>query len=414
MPDYTTSQFDPNQFSDPQNKALAVLSAICGPEVALAFSRYYGNNISPDYVLKVARDYGLWSVNSGMHGPAAQQAMLRQLGIPTDYSPEVNFAAIQERLASGGVAAISSPNHYFFVQGYDPNTRQYDTGESGRAYSAGGRYLTEAQIRQIGGGANGMFTSVGNGQMQPQAFAMPEWAAKSPYANLIVKSAEENGLDPNIFLRQLNQESGLNPFAKSPAGARGIAQLMPPWWQGKFNPDDPNAAIPFAAQLMGRYLQKYGGDYNKALAAYNAGEGAVDKYGGVPPYEETQRYIKLIMEGQRTPVAFSGSNTNTANQAMNQQASPPAPQNLAEYWKQHSEFPQFLNGGTRVNSPQPQQSPFAAMFGTPAFTPRQINMGPQTYFPTGPAGGTIMKTQFGQGSMQPPIVTPNGVNRLIS
>jgi hypothetical protein len=412
MPDYTSPQFDASQFSDPQNKALSVLSAICGPEVALAFSRYYGKNISPDFVLKTARDYGLWSVNSGMHGPQAQQMLLKNLGIPTEYSPEVNFAAIQEKLASGGVAALSSPNHYFFIQGYNPATGQYDTGESGRVYQSGGRYLTEQQMRQIGGGVNGMFTSSGNGTQQAASvpFTMPEWAAKSPYANLIVQSAQENGLDPNIFLRQINQESGLNPFAQSPAGARGIAQLMPSWWQGKFNPDDPNAAIPFAAQLMARYVQKYGGDYSKALAAYNAGEGAVDKYGGVPPYSETQNYIKLIMEGQPTPVAFSSANGSSPaiGTNSNQQASPP-PQNLAEYWRQHSEFPQFLNR-SQVNSAAP--SPFSAMFTTP-YSPPQVNMGPQTYFPN-PAGGTIMRTEFGQGSMQPPIVPSNGVNRLIS
>src|SRR5215471_12201381 len=104
MPDYTRSQFDPSQFSNAQNQALSVLSAICGPEVALAFARFYGQNINPDQVMNVARTYGLWSVQSGMHGPQAQATLLRTLGIPAEYAPEVNFAAIQDRVNSGGVA----------------------------------------------------------------------------------------------------------------------------------------------------------------------------------------------------------------------------------------------------------------------------------------------------------------------
>jgi hypothetical protein len=101
MPSYTRPQYDPSQFQDPQNQAYAVLGSICGPEVAAAFARYYGKNISPDQIMQVARQYGLWSAQTGMHGPQAQKMLLDKLGIPTQFSPEVNLNAINQSSASG-------------------------------------------------------------------------------------------------------------------------------------------------------------------------------------------------------------------------------------------------------------------------------------------------------------------------
>ena len=408
MPDYTTYQFDKSQFTEAQNQALGVLSAICGPEVALAFARFYGKNLRPDDVVNTARNYGLWSVNTGMHGPQAQMQLLKTLGIPADYSPEVNFSAIQERVAQGGVAAVSTPNHYFFIQGYDPKTGRYDTGQSGRAYASGGQYLTAEQIRQLGGGLSGSFLSNqpgggsdSYGPVLNSTFQMPEWAASSPYAQRIVDAAVQNGLDPNIFLRQLNQESRLNPQARNPSGAAGIAQLMPLWWQGKFDPYNPDVAIPFAANLMKGYLQQYGGDYPKALAAYNAGPGAVQQYGGIPPFAETQRYVKEIMSDIQNP-AFT--------------ANPVAAENPASV--------PFNPAGRMYNSPfpLPGQANYTNMFSRMPMVSRQaptmgmspgmggmpmVEMGSQSYNPY--IG--MFRSQFGQGSMQPPIVSQT--NRLM-
>src|SRR5262249_7815317 len=101
--------------------------------------------------------------------------------------------------------------------------------------------------------------------------------------------------------------SGLQPFNPdgsikvSPAGARGIAQFMPATAAGLgINPDDPAQAIDGAARLMAQHVQRYGGDYAKALAAYNAGPGKVDQSGGVPPFAETQHYVGTILGGGPT------------------------------------------------------------------------------------------------------------------
>ena len=115
------------------------------------------------------------------------------------------------------------------------------------------------------------------------------------YANQI---AIKEGLDPAIFIAQLNQESGFNPKAKNPkSGAIGIAQFMPSTAKGMgFTAGvDPLKDIRMAAQYMKSKLKMYNGDYRLALAAYNAGSGNVAKYGGVPPFKETQNYVNRIM-----------------------------------------------------------------------------------------------------------------------
>lgn len=135
---------------------------------------------------------------------------------------------------------------------------------------------------------------------------------KQDYRALARQLAEKYGLDPNIFERQINQESGFNPDAVSPMGATGIAQFMPSHWnQGQFDPFDPIVSLEKSAQLMSSHLANYGGDISKALAAYNAGRGNLAQFGdnlgamlgytrpgtGVQPFAETQRYLERILGG---------------------------------------------------------------------------------------------------------------------
>ncbi len=107
--------------------------------------------------------------------------------------------------------------------------------------------------------------------------------------------ARKYGLDPNIFERQINAESGFNPNARSPAGAAGVAQIMPATARGwKVNPMDPDAALNAAAKNMANYVKKYGG-YENALRAYNAGPGAIQRSRG---YSETNNYVSKILRGR--------------------------------------------------------------------------------------------------------------------
>lgn len=115
--------------------------------------------------------------------------------------------------------------------------------------------------------------------------------------------AETHGIRPELFQAQIRQESGFNPRARSNAGARGIAQIMPGTARAwGVNPRDPIQSLHAAARNMARYIRTYrrqGHDQptseKLALSAYNAGPGAVEKYGKVPPYRETQNYVRTIL-----------------------------------------------------------------------------------------------------------------------
>jgi hypothetical protein len=151
---------------------------------------------------------------------------------------------------------------------------------------------------------------------QTQSLPTPTPSAPGDLVDQTRQAAVAAGIDPDIFARQIKQESGFNPNAKSPAGALGIAQFMPDTAKGlNINPNDPSQALPAAAKLMRSYLDMYGGDYKKALAAYNAGPGAVDKYNGVPPFKETQAYVSAIY-GDGPTTASTGNTTASAPQAV--------------------------------------------------------------------------------------------------
>jgi hypothetical protein len=120
--------------------------------------------------------------------------------------------------------------------------------------------------------------------------------------------ARKYGLNPGIFIRQISQESGFNPNAVSPAGAIGIAQIMPATARGwGVNPHDPMASLDAAAKNMARYVHQYG-SYRDALVAYNAGPGRV----GHSLPSETQRYIANILGGRNpSPSSANPGQTST-------------------------------------------------------------------------------------------------------
>ncbi|MEZ9999949.1 lytic transglycosylase domain-containing protein [Vibrio sp. 10N.261.46.A3] len=113
------------------------------------------------------------------------------------------------------------------------------------------------------------------------------------YCRIIQEASQRHGVPANLIVAVITQESRFKPEAVSPKGAKGLMQLMPVNYQG-INPFEPQANIERGTRLLARLLKKYR-DTALALAAYNAGEGNVRKYGGIPPFKETQHYVKRVM-----------------------------------------------------------------------------------------------------------------------
>jgi soluble lytic murein transglycosylase-like protein len=147
-------------------------------------------------------------------------------------------------------------------------------------------------------------SNVAHMQAAPMSYNVADssQASRETYRRIARQAARYYGISPNLYVRQIQQESGFNPRAYSPAGAEGIAQFMPATARSMgVNPWDPTSALYGGARLMSQLNHQFG-SYAKALAGYNAGPGAVNyavRHGGsnwlawTP--RETQNYVRIIM-----------------------------------------------------------------------------------------------------------------------
>jgi soluble lytic murein transglycosylase-like protein len=127
-------------------------------------------------------------------------------------------------------------------------------------------------------------------------WAIPRYSGSNgQYQEMARAAARRHNVPEDLFLRLVRQESNFHPAAVSSKGAIGLAQLMPGTARLlRVNPHDPRQNLEGGARYLSMQYRKFG-DWRLALAAYNAGPGAVEKYRGVPPYAETQQYVRKIL-----------------------------------------------------------------------------------------------------------------------
>jgi soluble lytic murein transglycosylase-like protein len=146
----------------------------------------------------------------------------------------------------------------------------------------------------------------------PSSFAAGEETGSVPFASTIEAACAKYGLNPNLLAGLIEQESHFDPTVGSAAGAQGLTELMPETASslGVTDPHDPTQSIEGGARLLSEKLKEFGGNTELALAAYNAGSGAVQQYNGIPPYPETEQYVQKVLgyaSGYEGGGAFGGA-----------------------------------------------------------------------------------------------------------
>ncbi len=272
---------------------------LSGPAAAGTSTAAGSAGVSGEAVVTEARKYlgvpYLWGgtdPQKGLDCSGMIQLVYKNLGIDI---PRVSYqqATAGRPVASlaearpGDILAFNSPVDHVGI--YIGNNQMIEAPRTGLDVRVIDVYETPTAIRRIlpeGGAA---------------AVARPGVAATGPvggvpFADLFNGAAQKYGVSPALLSAVAKQESGYDPTAVSPAGAQGLMQLMPGTAQGLgvTNSFDPTQAVDGAARLMRDLLDRFGST-PLALAAYNAGPGAVLRYDGIPPYPETQSYVRSVM-----------------------------------------------------------------------------------------------------------------------
>ncbi|MEN5173609.1 lytic transglycosylase domain-containing protein [Acinetobacter higginsii] len=167
-----------------------------------------------------------------------------------------------------------------------------------------------------------------------EASVLPSYSRnKNAFDPLIRQAAQQHGVSEGLIKAVMHTESGFNINARSPVGAQGLMQLMPATAR-RFNVNnayDPQQNIFAGAKYLSWLLKRFNGDTRLAIAAYNAGEGNVDKYGGIPPFRETQDYVRRVTSRYQNLYASSigSSSSSAATQVIAQSANYTTPSSEA-------------------------------------------------------------------------------------
>lgn len=281
----------------------AGIAGVAGPSAWQEVPAVAGGSAAEQQVVAEARKYlgipYLWGGTDparGLDCSGLVQLVYRKLGIEL---PRVSYqqATAGRPVASlaearpGDILAFNSPVNHVGI--YIGNNKMIEAPRTGLDVRVMDVYETPTAIRRVlpaaaGGSSISAARPVGAG-----GGSLP---AGTPYLNLFEQAGNRYDVAPALLAAVAKQESAFNPRAVSHAGAQGLMQLMPATAAGLGvrNSFDPAQAVDGAARLLSDLIGQFG-RIDLALAAYNAGPAAVQRYGGIPPYAETQRYVPAVL-----------------------------------------------------------------------------------------------------------------------
>jgi soluble lytic murein transglycosylase-like protein len=267
-------------------------------------------------------------------GPAAASRRVQQLQALVAQAASGSTASFAAALqAASGASSTASQDTPSAETASAPTAGQTTSA----AYAAPTSYVAPAAYASpsvAGTPAQMTYAPASEASLTPATGAAPAGVdtGSSTYDAAIAQAAARNGIEPALLHGLIQQESGFDPNAHSSSGALGLTQLMPGTASslGVSDPLDPTQSIEGGARYLSKMLAKFGGNTADALAAYNAGPGAVSRYGGVPPYSETQEYVNKVLGyaaaySRTLPATGAGSLTAATSTA----TSPTAPDGIA-------------------------------------------------------------------------------------
>jgi hypothetical protein len=258
-----------------------------GADVVTAAKKYLGT----PYL------FGSTDPDRGLDCSALVQRAYRDLGIelPRTSREQARAGTKVDSLTDarpGDILAFDSPVDHVAI--YLGNNKMIAAPKPGDHVKIESVYERPTHIRRIVDAAALVNAAAA---LRPAALSGSATLSGVPYADMFVRAGAKHGVSPKLLAAVAKVESGYRPNAVSPAGAQGLMQLMPSTARGLGVHDafDPEQAINGAAKLLAHNLKEFK-SVPLALAAYNAGGGAVHRYGGIPPYAETQAYVPKVQK----------------------------------------------------------------------------------------------------------------------
>ncbi len=228
--------------------------------------------------------WGGTNPSTGLDCSGLTQLVFRKLGVslPRVAEDQAKAGTAVASLADarpGDLVFFGTPAHHVGI--YAGNGQMVDAPRAGKTVGLHKLWGTPSEIRRVLPGSAGDTAGA--------------TLAGVPYAQLFARAGAAHGVDPTLLAAVAKAESGYDPRAVSSAGAQGLMQLMPATARSLgVDALDPAQAVDGSARLLKSLLARFGGRVDLALAGYNAGPGAVQRYGGVPPYTETRTYVDRV------------------------------------------------------------------------------------------------------------------------